>query len=109
VTLKPTGSHSGNDYLIIESTYGDRIHPKFHPAEEMEKNYQQGRGKKGVLVIPAFSVGRTQRRAYLIRKLEDENRIPQNFPVYLDSPMATEATRVYINFIPKMHCLIFSR
>ncbi len=105
-TLKPPLSISETDYLVIESTYGNRIHPKVKPSEEIEKIVNRVAAREGVLIIPAFSVGRTQDILYLLRKLEDENRIPK-LPVYLDSPMATEATDVYIKH-PEDHNLILN-
>ncbi len=105
-TLKPPVPILETDHLIIESTYGDRLQPLAQPADEMEKIINRVAQRGGVLVIPAFSVGRTQDILYLIRKLEDENRIP-HLPVYLDSPMATEATNVYLKH-PEDHALILN-
>ena len=90
------------DYVLEESTYGDRDHenkggvPKDFAkklAEEIRRTLQGG----GNLVIPAFSVGRTQEILYFIRKIKEENMIPgfSDFPVYMDSPLAVEATTVF--------------
>jgi len=85
------------DYLVLESTYGDRIHPKEDVKSELadiiNKTYDRG----GVVVIPAFAVGRTQELLYIIRVLEEEGKIPQ-VPVYVDSPMANDSTDIYLKF-----------
>ncbi len=82
------------DYLILESTYGNRLHEEEDPvgglAEIITENYK----RRGVLVIPAFSVGRTQTLLYAIGELEREGKIPKT-PVYVDSPMAINALKVF--------------
>ena len=83
------------DDLILESTYGDRIQSKKDPKPKIRKYILDIHKSKGALVIPAFSVGRTQEILYMIKKLEDDNEIP-NTPVFLDSPMALEATDIYL-------------
>jgi metallo-beta-lactamase family protein len=83
------------DYLIMEGTYGDRVQPRVDPSEILQKLMKKVFSSKGVLVIPSFAVGRTQEILYLLRKLELEDKVPA-VPVYLDSPMATEATEIYL-------------
>lgn len=86
------------DYLIIESTYGDKNH-KIPPdyasalAEILSRTFSRG----GNLVIPAFSVGRTQEMLYYLRQIKAEHMLPQfqNFDVYVDSPLAVEATNIF--------------
>ncbi|MDD6450643.1 MAG: MBL fold metallo-hydrolase [Lachnospiraceae bacterium] len=86
------------DYVLTESTYGDRVHDK--PADyakalaDVIRSTLQGGGN---LVIPAFSVGRTQEMLYFIRKIKEEHLIPQmdDFEVYMDSPLAVEATNIF--------------
>ncbi len=84
------------DLLLIESTYGGRSHqdPSADANEMMAKVFDKITGTDGVLVIPAFSIGRTQEVLYRIRELEESGRIP-SVPVYLDSPMAIDATEMY--------------
>ncbi len=82
------------DYLILESTYGDRLHEDNDPYEELEKVINESYRRRGVLIIPSFSVGRTQTILYAIREMEKDNKIPV-MPVYLDSPMAIRATEIF--------------
>ncbi len=84
------------DLLLIESTYGGRSHqdPTADANEMMAQVFDKIAGTDGVLVIPAFSIGRTQEILYRIRELEEAGRIP-SLPVYLDSPMAIDATEMY--------------
>src|SRR5207302_11492842 len=82
------------DYLLIESTYGDRLHDVEQPKDALERIIKSAAARGGAVLIPAFAVGRAQEILYLIRELEDEKRIPI-LPVCLDSPMASAATRAY--------------
>ena len=82
------------DYLLVESTYGDRLHDPANPKEELARVINEVARREGALLIPAFAIGRTQELLYLIRELEDENRIPV-LPVRVDSPMAAQATQIY--------------
>jgi metallo-beta-lactamase family protein len=84
------------DYLLVESTYGDRLHDPEDPKDALARIINETAKRNGVVLIPAFAVGRTQELLYLIRELEDEKRIPV-LPVRVDSPMAAAATRVYSN------------
>ncbi|HEX8141498.1 MAG TPA: MBL fold metallo-hydrolase [Pyrinomonadaceae bacterium] len=84
------------DYLLVESTYGDRLHDPEDPKDALARIINETAARKGVVLIPAFAVGRTQELLYLIRELEDEKRVPV-LPVRVDSPMAAAATRVYSN------------
>ena len=82
------------DVLVVESTYGDRTQDRSHLREELAAIVHETAARGGVLVIPAFAVGRTQDILYLLRELEDAGRIPA-LPVFVDSPMATDATEIY--------------
>jgi metallo-beta-lactamase family protein len=83
------------DLLVLESTYGGRHHPSGVDLDDSLAGVVDTIvGRKGVLVIPAFSIGRTQEILFRLRALEDEGRIPE-LPVFLDSPMAIDATRMY--------------
>lgn len=83
------------DYLVLESTYGNRYHEKTDVLEAFGKIIRETALRKGVLVIPAFAVGRAQEVLYMIRLLEDAQKIPP-IPVILDSPMSTKATEVFL-------------
>jgi metallo-beta-lactamase family protein len=83
------------DWLVLESTYGDRKHSPETPLDPLARCLTEIERNQGVIVIPAFAVGRAQELLFLIRKLEDQGRIPA-LPVALDSPMAEEATAIYL-------------
>ena len=82
------------DYLLIESTYGDRLHDIEEPKVALERIINNAAQHGGAVLIPAFAVGRAQEIVYFIRELEDEKKIPI-LPVCVDSPMAAAATRAY--------------
>ena len=87
------------DYLVIESTYGDRLHEdRGDPVKELARVLQQTLDRGGNLVIPSFAVGRTQEMLYAIRQIKQEGMLTghESFPVYVDSPMAVEATGVFL-------------
>jgi metallo-beta-lactamase family protein len=94
--LKDPEPPQGADLLLIESTYGGRSHqdPSEDANELMARVFDKISGTDGVLVIPAFSIGRTQEILYRIRELEEAGRIPA-LPIFLDSPMAIDATEMY--------------
>jgi metallo-beta-lactamase family protein len=94
--LKDPETVTETDYLVLESTYGDRVQPKIDPFEFFAETINKVIKRGGTLVIPAFAVGRTQELLYIIDRLEKENKIPV-IPVYLDSPMAEKATGIYSN------------
>jgi metallo-beta-lactamase family protein len=84
------------DYLLVESTYGDRLHDPEDPKIALARIINDAAKRDAPVLIPAFAVGRTQEIVYLIRELEDEKTIPI-LPVTVDSPMAAAATAVYAN------------
>ena len=84
------------EYLVVESTYGDRLHDPEDPKIALERVIKNAAQHNSEILIPAFAVGRAQELLYLIRELEDEKRVPI-LPVILDSPMASAATKVYAN------------
>lgn len=85
------------DYLVLESTYGDRRQERSDVYTDFEKIINRVLSRGGTLIIPAFSVGRTQEVLYVIDKLVKQGRI-KNYPVYLNSPMANRATEIYKKF-----------
>jgi metallo-beta-lactamase family protein len=84
------------DYLLVESTYGDRLHDPEDPKVALTRIINDAAQRQAPVLIPAFAVGRTQEIVYLIRELEDEHAIPI-LPVTVDSPMAAAATTAYAN------------
>jgi len=82
------------DWLLVESTYGDRLHPAEDPLDTLCNVVQRTIGRGGTLVIPAFAVGRTQSLLYCLYRLRELGRIP-DVPVYLNSPLAEEATKIF--------------
>ena len=85
------------DYVLVESTYGDRVHDKPEDfAKALADVIETTIGRGGNVVIPAFSVGRTQEILYFIRRIKEEKMVKDtSFEVYMDSPMAVEATNIY--------------
>jgi metallo-beta-lactamase family protein len=82
------------DYLLVESTYGNRLHDEEEPRIALKKIINDAASRNAPVLIPAFAVGRTQELIYLIRELEDEKEIPV-LPVAVDSPMAVATTAAY--------------
>ena len=80
--------------LIMESTYGDRRHPVEEPADQLAAVVRQAVARRGILLIHAFSIGRTQDLLYILRELQNAGAIPV-LPITVDSPMAVEATEIY--------------
>jgi metallo-beta-lactamase family protein len=93
--LNDPGPENDADYLLVESTYGNRVHERADPKVRLAEIINATAKRGGKLIIPAFAVGRTQLLVYYIRELEDEGRIPV-LPVAVDSPMGSEATRLYL-------------
>jgi metallo-beta-lactamase family protein len=84
------------DYLITESTYGDRVHPSMEKARMMLINYAKHISKEGgKLLIPSFAIGRTQTLVYFLNEIFEKGEIDRT-PVYIDSPMAIDATKIYL-------------
>ncbi len=106
ITHDPTPVESA-DYLLVESTYGDRLHESTDAKEELAAIVRATSGRGGVVLIPSFAVGRTQELLYILRELEAAGRIP-TLPVYVDSPMAIDATRILMKY-PEEHDLDMSR
>ena len=92
--LKDPACPQNCDYLMVESTYGDRLHSEKHSDDQLTKIIHDGLKRNAPILIPSFSIGRTQEILYLIRELEEKGKIPV-LPVVVDSPMAKQATQVY--------------
>jgi metallo-beta-lactamase family protein len=105
--LKDPEAPTRADYLLCESTYGDRDHPTGSVADALADVIGRTAKRGGVVVIPAFAVDRTQQILYYLRELEDQQRIP-HLPVYEDSPMAISVTDFYVRH-REDHKLEFTR
>jgi metallo-beta-lactamase family protein len=92
--LPPPETLPRPDYLVVESTYGDRLHEAADPLEQLEEAVTRTVKRDGVLLIPAFAVGRTQSLLRQLWELKRAGRLPK-VPIFVDSPMATGATHVY--------------
>jgi metallo-beta-lactamase family protein len=82
------------DYLVVESTYGDRLHAALNPEDELAELFARTFARGGIVVMPCFAVGRAQEILYYVARLKETGRMA-NVPVYLDSPMAISVTDLY--------------
>ena len=102
--LRDPQTVSGADYVVCESTYGDRLHEKVRTdyVTELARVIQRVFDRGGNVVIPSFAVGRTQEMLYFLRQIKLENLVHGHgdFPVYVDSPLANEATAVFLQANP---------
>ena len=96
--LRDPSPFENTDYLLVESTYGNRQHPEEQTQESLAEIINQTARRGGSLVVPAFAIGRTQTLLYVIREMKADNRIP-DLPIYVDSPMAVDVTRLFCNYI----------
>lgn len=84
-------------YLVLESTYGDRLHEEEDLLTRFENIINRTVKRGGKVIIPAFAVGRTQEVLYILKQLEMQGRLPK-IPIYLNSPLAIDATDIYIKY-----------
>jgi metallo-beta-lactamase family protein len=82
------------DVLLVESTYGDRLHDPDDRGDQLARIVNAAAARGGKLIVPAFAIGRVEEVVYWLKRLEDEHRVPV-LPVYLDSPMAAQAMQFY--------------
>ena len=92
--LPPPAIVRQSDYLLVESTYGDRRHEPVDPLDQLAEIITRTASRGGVVLIPAFAVGRTQTLLYLLYRLKQEKRIP-DLPIFVDSPMAASAIEIF--------------
>ena len=92
--MNPPTPLEGTDYLVLESTYGNRKHPPEDAQQLLGEIINRAVQRDGVVVIPAFAVGRTQMLLHYIRRLKDAGTI-SDVPIYLNSPMAVDATDIF--------------
>jgi metallo-beta-lactamase family protein len=98
--MNPPAFINHADYLLIESTYGDRIHPVQDPVDQLADVINRTVKRNGVVIIPAFSVGRSQSFLYAIHLLKSQKRI-NDTPVFLNSPMSINTMGVYCDHQPE--------
>ena len=94
IVMRPPEAPPAADYVVIESTYGDRVHEQEDPATLLAATINRTAARGGIVVVPAFAVGRAQALMYMVSNLKRERRIP-DLPVFLNSPMAADATGIY--------------
>lgn len=96
--LHPPGHPASADFVIMESTYGDRLHEKGDVADELALVINNTITKGGNILIPCFAVGRAQEVIHLLYRLKTKKAIPPIIPVYLDSPMAASADKNLLKY-----------
>jgi len=94
IIMRPPEAPPAADHVIVESTYGDRFHEVVDPGTELAEVINRTAARGGIVVIPAFAVGRAQALLYLVATLKAGRRIPE-LPVFLNSPMAADVTAIY--------------
>jgi metallo-beta-lactamase family protein len=96
--MNPPTAIAEADYLVVESTYGDRRHAPEHPMVELGEVINRTVARGGKVIVPSFAVGRAQELLYCIHLLRMAGTVSSRVPVYLDSPMATDVTALYRRF-----------
>lgn len=96
--VKPTEFFDSADYVVMEATYGDKIHPKDNPSQILGEEIQKIEESGGVLLIPAFSIERTQEILHRLHHLKKDGTIKADTPIFLDGPMGIRATTVFKDY-----------
>lgn len=96
--MQPPARVPRADYLVLESTYGDRRHEAADPADRLADVVTRTAARGGMVVVPSFAVGRAQALLWLVHELKAQHRIPPAMAVYLDSPMAADVTALYVRY-----------
>lgn len=96
--LAPTHWVRQADVAIVESTYGDEIHEPRDEVEELRKIIAEAEKEKGAVIIPSFSLQKSQEILYIFDQLKKQGKMSEKTPVFLDSPMAIKATEVFRDF-----------
>lgn len=96
--VAPTHYIDSADFVVMESTYGDRLHPDEDPKDKIQSEINEIEKNKGTLLIPAFSLERTQEVLHIIKHLKSEKLVDLKTPVFLDGPMAEKATAIYMDY-----------
>jgi metallo-beta-lactamase family protein len=92
--MPPPSPPEGADVVVMESTYGDRLHPAGDPLTAVAEVVSRTAARGGMVIVPSFAVGRAQALLYGLHLLKEQRRIP-DLPIFLNSPMAADATRIY--------------
>ncbi|KYC29030.1 Beta-lactamase domain protein [Sterolibacterium denitrificans] len=95
--MQPPAAIGTADYLVVESTYGDRLHEAGDPLDKLADIITRTTARQGAVIVPVFAVGRAQELMYYIHQLKSAGRIP-DIPVYLNSPMAIRATQIFHHY-----------
>lgn len=98
---KETEFIDSSDIVIMETTYGDRLHPNENPVLALQTEINAVETNGGTLLIPSFSLDRTQELLHIMVHLKKENKIKNETAIVLDSPMAEKATKIYVDY-PKL-------
>lgn len=83
------------EYLVIESTYGDRLHSHLDAEEEISRVLEHAVENRSVVIVPSFAIGRTQEMLWYLHQLDEKGKLPR-MPIYVDSPMATATSLLYL-------------
>lgn len=100
--MNPPTNITQTDFLVVESTYGDRLHEEEDAIAALGTIINDTVRKGGFVIIPSFAVGRTQEVLYCLYQLKQQNKLPA-IPIYLDSPMAIAVTDLFCQFREEMH------
>jgi metallo-beta-lactamase family protein len=96
--VRATEYFESADAVVMESTYGDRVHPEEDPSDIIQSEINAIEKAQTTLLIPAFSMDRTQEILHRIKHLKDDGKINANTSIYLDGPMAQKATAIYLGY-----------
>ncbi|WP_427914914.1 MBL fold metallo-hydrolase RNA specificity domain-containing protein [Ramlibacter sp. MMS24-I3-19] len=94
ILMRPPEAPPPADHLVLESTYGDRLHPAVDVETQVAEVVNRSAARGGVVVVPAFAVGRAQALLHVLARLKQQQRIP-DLPLFLNSPMASDVTSLY--------------
>jgi metallo-beta-lactamase family protein len=96
--LNETERIESADAVVMESTYGDKLHPNLNPADALQEEINTVEGSGGALLIPSFALEKTQELLHMIMHLKKDGKVAEATPVYLDSPMAKKATDIHSRY-----------
>lgn len=100
--IQPKEYISKANFVVMESTYGDKLHPKENPEDVLQQEIREIEKSGGALLIPAFSIERSQEIIHRLGHLRKDNKISNSIPIFLDSPMAIEVMEIFKKY-PKLY------